>query len=58
MAIVWNRRGISQLALAALSLLGSAPALLADILPEDRRTVWNPGIQGGIPVADDRVRHA
>ena len=44
----WKRL-LSFLALVAIALVGFAPPLLADILPADRRTVWNPGLPGGIP---------
>ncbi|HYV67464.1 MAG TPA: glycosyl hydrolase family 28-related protein, partial [Myxococcales bacterium] len=27
----------------------TAPAVAGDVIPADRRTVWNPGIPGGIP---------
>ena len=37
------------LALAALGLWASPPPLLAQVVPADRATTWNPGIPGGIP---------
>ncbi len=42
-----NRRAVVSLALAAASLL--AQPVLAQILPSDRATTWNPGIPGGVP---------
>ena len=44
-----NRRAIVSLALAAASLLVLARPTLAQIVPADRGTTWNPGIPGGIP---------
>ncbi len=38
------------LVLTALGALAQAHVAAADILPAGRRTIWNPGIPGGIPV--------
>ena len=33
-----------------LAVLVQARAAVADVLPPDRRTTWNPGLPGGVPV--------
>jgi len=38
-----------RIVLAAAFLASALPAL-ADVMPPERRTTWNPGIPGGIPV--------
>jgi hypothetical protein len=35
----------------ALGLLAHALPALADVMPPERRTTWNPGIPGGSPCA-------
>jgi hypothetical protein len=44
--------------LAAFLSMGYAPPVAAGIIPDDRATVWNPGIPGGVPTDTDAARPA
>ena len=53
-----NKHRISFLVLTALGALTSGQPVAAGIIPDDRATVWNPGIPGGIPTDTDAARPA
>ena len=48
--VLKNQRSLALLFVAvSLGLVAHARPARADIIPDDRMTVWNPGIPGGIP---------
>ena len=48
--VLKNQRSLALLLVAvSLGLVAHARPARADIIPDDRATVWNPGIPGGVP---------